>query len=292
MRIGGPADLAVAVSAVEDLVTVVRLARQARVPFLVLGGGSNLLVADQGVRGLVILNRCRAVRQHQGAVVWSEAGANLAGLARQSMRWGLSGLEWGVSVPGTVGGAIVGNAGAHGGDIADSLLRATLLMPDGSLAEWPQSRFQFDYRHSTLKAAIRAGQDVPLVLSAVFQLTPGDPQDIEARAAEFLAHRRATQPIEPSAGSIFQNPPGDYAGRILDSLGFKGRRSGQASFSTVHANFIVNHGGASATDVVSLIDGARGAAWLELGVELAPEILFVGQWDRLPPYAPLAPETP
>jgi len=111
---------------------------------------------------------------------------------------------------------------------------------------------------------------------------------MEARAAGFLAHRRATQPVEPSAGSIFQNPPGDYAGRILESLGFKGRSSGGAAFSTVHSNFIVNHGGATAANVLALIDDARQAAWQSLGIELTPEILFVGDWLQAPPYRSLA----
>ena len=127
----------------------------------------------------------------------------------------------------------------------------------------------------------------PVVLAAAFQLQAGDPAEMEARAAEFLAHRRATQPAEPSAGSIFQNPPGDHAGRILDSLGFKGCTVGKAQFSTVHANFIVNLGGATAADVVSLIDLARYKVWHELGIELIPEILFLGDWPASPPFRSL-----
>jgi UDP-N-acetylmuramate dehydrogenase len=250
----------------------------------VLGGGSNLLVSDRGVRGLVIANGCRAVRRHEGNVLWAESGANLAGVARQAMRWGLAGLEWCVSVPGTVGGAVVGNAGAHGGCVADNLLRATLLNPDGSLSEWPAARFAYAYRSSALKSLLRssAGQRQPVVLAAAFQLQEADPEQMEARAAGFLAHRRATQPVEPSAGSIFQNPPGDYAGRIIEALGLKGQGQGGAAFSAVHANFIVNTGGASAADVTALINRARLAAWQTLGVELTPEILFVGDWTEAP----------
>jgi UDP-N-acetylmuramate dehydrogenase len=282
MRVGGPADLFVAVGAVEDLVTVIGLAREAGVPALVLGGGSNLLVSDRGVRGLVIANGCRSVRRHEGDVLWAESGANLAGVARQAMRWGMAGLEWGVSVPGTVGGAVVGNAGAHGGCVADNLLRATLLGPDGALTEWPAARFAFSYRDSTLKRIIRSALPQPVVLSAAFQLQEADPTEMEARAAGFLSHRRQTQPVEPSAGSIFQNPPGDYAGRIIESLGLKGASQGGAAFSTVHANFIVNRGGATAADVVTLINRARLAAWQALGVALAPEILFAGEWPEQP----------
>jgi UDP-N-acetylmuramate dehydrogenase len=287
MRVGGPADLFVAAGTLPQLVAVLALAREHGVSAWLLGGGSNVLVSDAGVRGLVIANGCREIRRHEGHVVWAESGANLAGLARQTVRWALSGLEWGVSVPGTVGGAVVGNAGAHGGSVADNLLRATLVQADGRIVEWPATRFQFAYRYSTLKEQIRAGESAPLVLAAAFQLAGADPAQVEARATEFLAYRRATQPVEPSAGSIFQNPPGDYAGRILDSLGFKGRHHGGAAFSTGHANFIVNHGGATAADVISLIDEARQATWRQMAVALVPEILFIGAWPEQPPYRAL-----
>ena len=287
MRIGGPADLFITVNETDQLVAAVRLAREHSVPVMVLGGGSNALFSDAGVRGLVLANACRSVQQRDGQVVWAESGVNLAGLARQSMRWGLSGLEWCVSVPGTVGGAVVGNAGAHGGDIAGSLLRAAVLNPDGSLAEWPAARFQYEYRSSAMKVLLRAGQPAPVVLSAAFQLQAGDTAEMEGWAAGFLAHRRATQPTEPSVGSIFQNPPGDYAGRIIDSLGLKGHSIGGAQFSAVHANFIVNLGGATAADVLALIDLARRSAWDVLGVELMPEILFLGDWASQPPYRSL-----
>lgn len=292
MRVGGPADLFVTASTLSQLLAILALGRQNGVSTWLLGGGSNVLVSDAGVRGLVIANGCRELRRHQGDVVWAESGANLAGLARQTVRWGLSGLEWGVSVPGTVGGAVVGNAGAHGGSVADNLLRATLVQADGHIVEWPAARFQFGYRHSLLKEQIRAGERAPAVLSAAFQLAQADAALVEARAAEFLAYRRATQPVEPSAGSIFQNPPGDYAGRILDSLGFKGRRHGGAAFSTRHANFIVNHGGATAADVLYLIDEARETVWRQMTVALVPEIHFVGDWPQQPPYRALpGPET-
>lgn len=282
LRIGGPADLFASAATIEDLTTTLALAREMDVPVLMLGGGSNVLASDRGVRGLVLVNGCRAIRRHEGNVLWAESGANLAGVARQAIRWGLTGLEWCVSVPGTVGGAVVGNAGAHGGSVADNLLRATLLGVDGAVVEWPAARFAYGYRASALKSAIRAGQVQPIVLTAAFQLQEAAPADMEARAASFLAHRRKTQPVEPSAGSIFQNPPGDYAGRIIEALGLKGSGHGGAAFSTVHANFIVNHGGATAADVTALINEARQAAWQALGVKLTPEILFVGEWPEQP----------
>ncbi|MCS6845408.1 MAG: UDP-N-acetylmuramate--L-alanine ligase [Caldilineales bacterium] len=288
LKVGGPADLLVTATSAQQLATVLRLAREHDVPATVLGGGSNVVISDAGVRGLVVINAGRGVRRHEGHVVWAESGANLAGLARQTVRWGLGGLEWAVSVPGTVGGAVVGNAGAHGGCIADNLLRATLLMPDGRVEEWPARRFGYAYRHSALKEMLRDGRPTPVVLAAAFQLSPDDPAALEERAAQFLAHRRRTQPVEASAGSIFQNPPGDFAGRILDSLGFKGRQVGGAMVSPMHANFIVNTGAARAADVVALINQARAAAWAALGVELVPEVLFLGDWPQHPPFAPVA----
>ena len=292
MRVGGPADLFITVNETVQLIAALRLARELVVPAMVLGGGSNALFSDGGVRGLVVANACRSVAQHEGQVVWAESGVNLAGLGRQAMRWGLSGLEWCVSVPGTVGGAVIGNAGAHGGSIADNLLRATVLNPDGSLDEWPAARFRYKYRSSALKTLLCNSKSAPVVLSAAFQLKSGDTTAMEAWAAGFLAHRRSTQPTDPSAGSIFQNPPGDYAGRILESLGLKGHRIGAAQFSTVHANFIVNLGGATAADVLALIDLARGNAWDALGVELVPEIMFLGDWPAQPPFQSLAERAP
>ena len=222
------------------------------------------------------------MRHHAGSVLWAEGGAPLAGTARQAIRWGLTGLEWAVSVPGSVGGALVGNAGAHGGSIADNLLRATLWMPNGSLAEWPAARFAFAYRHSVLKQGLRRGEMQPVVLSAAFQLNTGDTSEMETRAAGFLAHRRSTQPAEPSAGSIFQNPPGDYAGRIIEALGLKSATQGDAMYSPLHANFIINRGQARAADVAALINTARSQAWHTLGVHLTPEILFIGDWPHDP----------
>ena len=287
LRVGGPADLFVAAGSTQHLAAILDLARAHGVPVTLLGGGSNVLVSDLGVRGLVIANTCRSVRQHQGNVLWAEAGAPLAGTARQAMRWGLGGLEWAVSVPGSVGGALAGNAGAHGGCIADSLLRATMWLPDGSLAEWPAARFDYHYRSSVLKQATLAEAVSPVVLAAAFQLQPGDQATLEARAAGFLAHRRSTQPTEPSAGSIFQNPAGDYAGRIIEALGLKGARHGDAQFSLAHANFIINRGHANAQDIAALINRARQEAWQTFGILLTPEILFIGDWPQ-PPLAEVA----
>jgi UDP-N-acetylmuramate dehydrogenase len=206
------------------------------------------------------------------------------------MRNGLSGLEWAVSIPGTAGGAVIGNAGAHGGDIAGLVDWVQVAYPGAGRHRFSASELRYAYRTSLLKqqlAADREGnpagpgaQTRPVVLSAGFRLTGGDPAEIRARAETYLARRRASQPVEPSAGSIFRNPPGDHAGRLVEAAGLKGHRIGGAQISPRHANFIVNIGGAKAADVLDLIDLARSRVRGQFGVELAPEILFLGQHEH------------
>jgi UDP-N-acetylmuramate dehydrogenase len=310
-RIGGPADLYAAAASPHELGALARLAWAYDVPALVLGGGSNMLVGDAGVRGLVIANQSRAIvedphdgkERRDGAApagklplpfdrgrpqIIADSGVALAGLARWAMRAGWSGLEWAVSIPGTVGGAIVGNAGAHGGEIADNLAWALAAMPDGGQAVLTAEELAFAYRSSMLKRRLAQDQAAPVVLTAGFSLTPGDAAEMTARAESFLAHRRATQPVEPSVGSIFRNPPGDYAGRLVEAAGLKGHRRGGACISLRHANFIVNDSGqARAADVLALIILMRTRVFEMAGVELIPEILFVGDWPSRPPYAPV-----
>jgi UDP-N-acetylmuramate dehydrogenase len=284
-KIGGPADLLVTVERIDDLIRLVELARGHSMPFLLLGGGSNVLIADAGIRGLVILNRCRRVTHAlpgepgSAGVVSAESGAPLAGLARVAIHQGLAGLEWAVSVPGTVGGAVVGNAGAHGGCIADNLWEARILDSQGAVTTWPNAALQYAYRSSRLKSAADPQAAGAVVLSATFQLVHGERADIEAHAARFLAHRRATQPTAASVGSIFRNPPGDYAGRLIEAAGLKGMQIGQAQFSPVHANFLVNLGGATAHDVLTAIRLAQDTVAAQFGATLLPEILFVGDFE-------------
>ncbi len=276
-KIGGPADLFVIAEQVNDLVFFVEQARAWGVPFFLLGGGSNVLISDAGVRGLVILNRCRRITATGPAMVTAESGAALAGLARRTIRQGLAGLEWAVSVPGTVGGAVVGNAGAHGGCIADNLVSIQVLEAQGLQTIWPAAALAYSYRNSRLKRSHDAETRQAIVLKATFQLQRADPRQLEERAAAFLAHRRATQPVEASAGSIFQNPPGDYAGRLIEAAGLKGTCVGGVQFSPRHANFIVNRGAGRAQDVAKAIGLARRTVWAQFGVELKPEILLIGE---------------
>ncbi len=276
IRIGGPAELLAIVQRIDQLAVIMTYARRHHISLTFLGGGSNVLVSDEGISGLVVVNRCRRVTHLGNGLVWAESGASFAGLARQVMAWGLAGLTWAVSIPGSVGGAVVGNAGAYGGEVASVLRRVVLLFPDGSIINWQAEQLRFGYRHSVLGEAARRGDVVPLVLAAEFQLPPGDVESMRMEAEKYLLRRRQTQPREPSMGSVFKNPPGDYAGRLLEQAGLKGARIGQAEISPVHANFIVNRGKAKAADVYSLLKLAQEQVHRRFRVILDPEVVFLG----------------
>ena len=277
LRIGGPAELLALADSIEALRRATKLAWDCGVPCQVLGGGSNVLVSDAGVRGLVVLNRARAVTFGEG-YVRAESGASFSTVARQCVIRGLAGLEWAASIPGTVGGAVVGNAGAWGGDVASTLVRATILEPGGSVKEWPVKRFDYGYRSSILKRQLLEEAPQPVVLAAEFALQAGDRGRLEAQVSSQAAQRKASQPPGATCGSVFKNPPGDYAGRLVEAAGLKGKRHGGAEISNVHANFFVNQGHATAADVKALIDEARLAVQAQFGISLELEIELVGEW--------------
>ncbi len=295
MKVGGAAEYFAAVTTIDQMLKLVRWARKGALPYFILGGGSNILISDAGIRGLVIENRCRQVRLDAAPAfcivgqddsrpyLFAESGAAMAGVARRSVRENLTGLEWAVSVPGTVGGAVVGNAGAHGGEIKDNLVNALLLDEDGVVQEYSVADFNYAYRDSTIKrfqplqAAFK-----PVVLSVNFRLGPGDAAEVEERASRFLSHRRRTQPVEPSVGSVFVNPPADFAGRLIESAGLKGARIGGAEVSQLHANFMINPGGvgsANAVDVIRLIEHIQTVVKQTYGVDLEREVQLVGEWE-------------
>ncbi len=280
-RVGGPADVLALPTRLDRLATLVRSAHAHGVPVTVLGGGSNVLIRDGGLRGLVVVNRCRQHRLFEGEDgqprVWAESGVSLAGLARELIRHGIGGLTWAVSIPGTVGGAVVGNAGAHGGSMADVVESVSLLHEDGAVEQVPASALAYGYRSSALKAAYQQGVRFPVVLGATLRLTYGDAAALRKEADAFLAHRRRTQPVEASVGSIFRNPDGDYAGRLIEAAGLKGARVGDAEVSTVHANFIINRGRARAADVLALMQLVQARVREAFGVELEPEIMVIGE---------------
>jgi len=199
---------------------------------------------------------------------------------------GWAGLEWAAGIPGTVGGAVVGNAGAWGGDVATTLIRATVLEPGGITVEWPVERFAYGYRSSILKQEFAARGTRPreqaapqaVVLAAEFALQAGERARLQAWVGEIAARRRATQPPGATCGSVFKNPAGDYAGRLVEAAGLKGQRVGGAEISPIHANFVVNLGGATAANVIALIDLARQKVRAQFGVTLELEIELIGDW--------------
>lgn len=277
-RIGGPAEHLLTVRSADELERAVRLLWELELDFRILGGGSNVLVADKGVSGVVVLNQARSVR-FEDRLVHAESGATLGTVARRSVERGLSGLEWAATVPGTVGGAVVGNAGAHGDDTAGSLAAAEILHREEGRGSWDPERLEFSYRESWLKR--NPGRAV--VLAASLALEPSEPEQTAAKMQEFVEYRRKTQPTGASLGSMFKNPEGDYAGRLIEAAGLKGERRGAAEISDVHANFFVNHGGATAADVYGLIETARQQVAEQFGVELELEIELLGDWEALPP---------
>lgn len=290
-RLGGPADAFLEVLITQELKDVVQLCWRYNIAFQVLGGGSNVLVSDAGVRGLVILNHARQVRFDEHAEsprVWAEAGANFGLLARQAAQRGLAGLEWAAGIPGTVGGAIVGNAGAHGGDMAGNLLLATILQHGGmgrdvgeqqAEEEWPVEKFEFAYRSSVLKRlSRRVVSPTCLVLSAWLRLERSTPEMVQVKVDEFVARRKRTQPPGASLGSMFKNPLGDYAGRLIEAAGLKGAQIGGAQISPVHANFFINYDGATAADMYGLIQLARQTVADKFGVQLELEVELLGEW--------------
>ena len=279
IRVGGPADVLAIPSHLDRLGMLVRTAHDAGIPVTVLGGGSNVLIRDGGIRGLVILNRCRGYTRLEGDPprVWVESGMSLAGLARRLIQEGIGGLTWAVSIPGTVGGAVVGNAGAHGGSMADVVEQVTLLHRDGSIENVSGEQMEYGYRTSVVKRQIQEGKGFPVVLGALLRLYPGDADALREEADRYLRYRRQTQPTEPSVGSVFRNPPGDYAGRLIEAAGLKGARVGGAMVSPVHANFIINVGGAMAKDVLALMRLVQERVQEMFDVLLQPEILVLGE---------------
>lgn len=290
MRVGGPADLFATAHNVFELRSLVRFARARAIPHLLLGRGSNVVIADAGVRGLVIQVRAEGARV-DGTRYHAEAGVPMARAATETQKAGLAGLEYGLAIPGTVGGAVWANAGAHESETAHVLESATVLLADGTEAVLPAAELGFAYRHSRFKDAPPAADGSPgeLVLAAVFHLAPADAGAIKARLDDIRRWRQAHQPLGlPSAGSVFRNPPGDSAGRIVDALGLKGLRVGGASVSARHANFIVNDQRGTASDVRRLAERVRATVRDALGLELVFEIEFLGDWSGWSPQSPEA----
>jgi UDP-N-acetylmuramate dehydrogenase len=263
-RIGGP--VATPRDA-DDVALALAWAAASGVPWRVLGNGSNLLVGDAGVPGVVLrLRRVLDEVRIDGARVAAGAGASFPALVHDVAARGLGGIEFGAGIPGTIGGAVIMNAGWHAHEIGAAVVHVTLLRPDGTLVDVPRERCGFAYRASAFR---HAGV---VVLGATLELVPTDPAAIAARLAEFAAVRKATQPTElPSCGSVFLKPPGDFAGRLIDAAGLKGLRIGDVQVSPKHANFFVNVGHATAADALALVERVEHEVRARFGVELVRE---------------------
>lgn len=272
-RIGGPADALVLPENIAELQSVLRYCADCGLPVFILGRGSNLLVRDKGVRGVVVKLAGEFTRTEvSGTAVTAGAGVPLAETARLAWRHGLGGMEFAHGIPGTVGGAVVMNAGAYDGEMKDIVTGAKVVDRQGNCREIDQAELSFGYRHSALQ-----GDDL-IVAMVALNLYPADPDAIQAKMDELAARRRAKQPLDlPSAGSTFRRPPGYYAGTLIDQAGLKGRRVGDAQVSELHAGFIVNRGQATAADVLALIAIVQAEVRQQFGVMLEPELKIVGE---------------
>lgn len=304
--VGGPADVWVSVVSEEELARLVTLAWERRIPLLLVGNGTNSLYADAGARGIVARVAIEHVelqpRDEAHVVLRAGAGVSLPALVKKLASLGWAGLEWAAGVPGTVGGAIVSNAGAHEACVADTVLSARTLLAPGALGGTPDrphvrelsgadlalgyrtSRFRsgrlvtFDDEgrpHAPARALIEPAE---IIVEATFLLKRDDPAAIRARAQSYLDHRKRTQPPQKSAGSVFKNPEPQKSGRLIEDAGLKPYRIGGAEISAKHANFIINAGGASAADIATLIALARRTVRERFGVELELEVEPRGDW--------------
>ena len=277
MKIGGPADYFLDADARPALAQALKLLSARRVPFCLLGKGSNVLVSDRGVRGAVIRlgdDFKRADWREEGGRAFVEVGAAYAmtQLVREAARRGLGGLEFAEGIPGSVGGALYMNAGAYGSEMEKIVERVEGATPSGEAIAFERAALKFTYRDSHLPPGT-------IVTVVTMRLEKKDPAEVSTKVRELVTRRKSSQPAGfPNSGSMFRNPPGDFAGRLIEAAGWKGRRIGQAQISDRHANFIVNHGSATAADVRALMDGARAEVKSKFSVELVPEVRFIGEW--------------
>ena len=269
-KIGGPADVVVEPADIEDVCLVVQQARARKIPFFVLGG-TNLLIRDGGIRGIVIsLVRLRGIKEEPGSVLYAEGGVGMPTLIGYAIRHSLAGLEWAAGIPGTVAGCVVMNAGTKLGEMKDSVKAVRMVNIKGQVVDVEAAQVGFEYRRALLPRGIVVGVWV--------QLRQGVRSEIERVVKDYLHYRRDTQPLAmPSAGCVFKNPPNGSAGQLIEAAGLKGARVGDAEVSTKHANFMVNRGEARAADVMALIGKVRGAIRRLTGVRLDLELKIVGK---------------
>lgn len=272
-RIGGPADVLAQPASEAEVCALLAQARKHAVPVTLIGNGSNLLVRDKGIRGLVIkLGNMLTDFRADGTTLIIGSGISLAMAARKAAELGLSGLEFAVGIPGSLGGAVYMNAGAYDGEMSMVVGSVRVLNLSGFVRELDAEALHFSYRHSALQGS---GE---IITSVTLALKKGDAQEIAAKMADFSQRRRAKQPLElPSAGSTFKRPPGFFAGTLIEQTGLKGYAVGGAQVSPKHAGFVVNSGGATAADVLRLIAEVQARVYAKHGVRLEPEVLVLGE---------------
>ena len=272
LRVGGPADYFAEPRTEEELLLLIQEAKAARMPVLLLGNGSNLLVRDGGFRGLAIrLGKAFSAIERRGSCLYAQAGALLSTLARQAQEASLTGLEFAQGIPGSVGGGVYMNAGAYGGELGQTVEFVRVLAGD-AVRDIPGSEMHFSYRHT------RAMDEQWIILGAHFRLNPGDPKEIEAAMRDYAARRKDKQPLEyPSAGSFFKRPAGHFAGALIEGAGLKGMTVGGAQVSVKHAGFLINRGGATASDFLALMRLVQERVMEKYGVMLEPEVRIVGE---------------
>ncbi|SEN12045.1 UDP-N-acetylmuramate dehydrogenase [Paenibacillus sp. OV219] len=272
-KIGGPADVLIIPETEEQLVAVIRLLHKHGVQWTNLGRGSNLLISDKGIRGVVLqLGEGFDYARFDGTFVYAGAAYSLIKLSVLSAREGLTGLEFAGGIPASVGGAVYMNAGAHGSDVSRIFKSADIVLETGELVRFNAEQMEFSYRHSCLH------EQRGIVIGAVFELGQGNRKDITATTTAYKQRRLLTQPLTLAcAGSVFRNPPNDFAARLIEASGLKGMRQGAAEISTLHANFIVNTGQAKAEDVLTLMSIIRSTVQQNFGIELVAEVYVVGE---------------
>lgn len=272
-RIGGPADILVKPSDIEQIKNVCMACRAENEPYMIIGNGSNVLVSDDGIRGVVILlldnyDRIRV----ENDIITAQAGARLSKIGAAALRGSLTGFEFACGIPGTLGGACIMNAGAYGGEMKDILLGVTAMDKDGNIREYEPHEMQLGYRTS------RFAREGLIVLEARMQLQKGNQSEIEAYMKDLAARRREKQPLEyPSAGSTFKRPEGYFAGKLIMDAGLRGYSVGDACVSEKHCGFVINKGTATAEDVCTLMKNVSEKVKAEFGVELEPEVRIIGR---------------
>lgn len=274
-RVGGKARYFLVAQSAGELADDVSFLWSENIPLFILGNGSNLLISDSGLDAVVIHNKAKAIVVDDSPSITAESGANLGTVARQAALHNLTGLEWASTIPGSLGGAVYGNAGAHGGDMSKSLVLANILHRQKGQLSLTGEQMAYGYRSSALKRDPGSA----VILSAQLKVTKGDAASIKAQMDENSAKRRNSQPPGASMGSMFKNPQGDYAGRLIESAGLKGASIGGVQVSPVHANFMVNNGSATAEDIHRLILLVQKTVQEKTGVHLDLEIELLGKWQ-------------